>query len=245
VRVALVSDIHGNAVAFDAVLADIDRFGVDAVVCLGDVATLGPAPAAVIERLRGLGCRCVRGNHDDYLLDPSLGDGHNSSPVVRDAIDWSRDQLGPDDLAFVGSFVDGFDLALGDGRTLSLFHGSPSSNVTDLLATTPADELEGQLAGAAGQVLAGGHTHIQMVRQHRGRLLVNPGSVGMPFREYVAQTEPTFLGTVAEYAVVEADERGVGVLTRRVDVDGDALRASVGADDNPLNAALRGRWRAG
>jgi predicted phosphodiesterase len=242
VRVALVSDIHGNDVAFDAVLNDIARSEVDTIICLGDVATLGPAPAEVIQRLRELGCVCVRGNHDDYLLDAALIDDHLAIPVIQDAINWSRDQLSADDLAFVTGFIDGADIALGHGLNLTIFHGSPSSNTEDLLATTPADELDRQL-GDGGPVLAGGHTHIQMLRQHRGRVLVNPGSVGLPFREYVAAGEPTLLAGIAEYAIIDASEAGIGVTLRRVNVDRDALSASVRATEDPLGPVLRAAWR--
>ena len=67
-------------------------------------------------------------------------------------------------------------------------------------------------------MLAGGHTHIQMLRQHRGMLLVNPGSVGLPFKEYVAGRAPTLLDH-AEYATVDASHGGVSVTLRRVPVD--------------------------
>jgi predicted phosphodiesterase len=65
-RVALISDIHGNAVALEAVLADIARRRVDEIVCLGDVAAGGPQPREALERLRTLGCAVVRGNADEW-----------------------------------------------------------------------------------------------------------------------------------------------------------------------------------
>src|SRR3954454_24260598 len=133
VKVALVSDIHGNAVAFDAVLDDISDQEVDAIVCLGDVATLGPEPAEVLDRLRHLGCLCVRGNHDDYLLQPDLVDDHSETPEIREAIDWAREQLTSTDLAQVAGFVDGATLELDEGTVLTVFHGCPGSNTVDLL----------------------------------------------------------------------------------------------------------------
>jgi predicted phosphodiesterase len=60
-RVALISDIHGNLVSLEAVLADIDREGVDQIVCLGDVAGLGPQPREILARLQALGCICIMG----------------------------------------------------------------------------------------------------------------------------------------------------------------------------------------
>jgi predicted phosphodiesterase len=69
-RVALVSDIHGNEVALKAVVDEVERVGVDQIVCLGDVATLGPLPGGVIRMLRDLACPCIMGNHDAFLIDP-------------------------------------------------------------------------------------------------------------------------------------------------------------------------------
>ena len=63
-RIALISDLHGNAIALREVLRSIDEHGVDEIVCLGDVATLGVAPSEVIDTLQRLGCRCIMGNHD-------------------------------------------------------------------------------------------------------------------------------------------------------------------------------------
>src|SRR5690348_61501 len=81
-RVALISDIHSNEVALRAVVADIRRTGVDQIICLGDVANLGPAPNAVIEILAGLECPCIMGNHDEFLLDPSLVRAYNDAPRI-------------------------------------------------------------------------------------------------------------------------------------------------------------------
>lgn len=236
-RVALISDLHANAVALDAVLADIARVGVDQIICLGDVATLGPRPDLVLDRLRSLGCPCIQGNHDAFLLDPQLIHTYTEAQVVVDAVDWCRARLTSRDIDFIRSFVSTLEIALDERSTLFLFHGTPRSHMEDLLATTPPDELDVMLDGNRGTVMAGGHTHIQMLRQHRGMLMVNPGSVGLPFREYVAGGAPTLLDH-AEYATVSAAAGGVSVELHRVPVDRAALRDAVRASDNPLSAML-------
>ncbi len=85
--------------------------------------------------------------------------------------------------------------------------------------------------------MAGGHTHLQMLRQHRGMLIVNPGSVGLPFKEFVGGQTPTVLSH-AEYATVEANTSALNVNLRRVPLDKNALREAVAACDNPLRGML-------
>jgi len=231
-RIALISDIHGNQLALEHVLADARCAGVASFACLGDVATLGPRPGDVLRTLRELGCPCIAGNHDEFLVDPALVERYTKARVIVDAIAWCRDRLTADDLAFVRSFAPELDLPLPGGRRLRLFHGSPGSNVTDILATTGDDELEGLLAGRQADVMAGGHTHIQMVRQHRGTWIVNPGSVGMPFRRYVAGARPEIM-PYAEYAIVDAGGPAIAVELRRVPLDRAALRAETRAWSTP------------
>src|SRR5262245_6343065 len=98
-RVALISDLHGSTIALDAVLADIARCAVDRIVCLGDVATLGPDPKGVLERLGDLGCSCILGNHDAFMLDPGLIHTYTEAPIVVEAVDWCRARLSADELA--------------------------------------------------------------------------------------------------------------------------------------------------
>src|SRR5690349_16420767 len=99
-RVALISDLHGNEVSLQAVLRDSVDQGVDQLVCLGDVATLGPRPNAVLAALAQAGCRCILGNHDAFMIDPALIHTYSEVPEVIAAVDWCRAQLGAEELAF-------------------------------------------------------------------------------------------------------------------------------------------------
>lgn len=236
-RVALISDLHGNELALNAVLDDIARRGADQTVCLGDVATLGPRPVAVLERLQQLGCACILGNHDEFMLEPSSIESYSRIPVLLDAVAWCRAQLPRDALEFISTFQATLELPLDEHQTLFLFHGTPESNAIDLLATTPPEQLGPMLAGHHAAVMAGGHTHIQMLRQHRGGWLVNPGSVGIPFKEYVGGGPPQVLPH-AEYAIVEAVRGSLSVQLHRVALDKSELRKAALSVDNPICASL-------
>ena len=116
--VALISDIHANEIALRAVLADIGRARVDEIVCLGDVATLGPRPGAVIEILRESGCACNMGNHDEFLIEPALVDTYTGQTPVTEAVEWCRGELGREDLDFVRGFERTRQIRLDDRSTL-------------------------------------------------------------------------------------------------------------------------------
>jgi predicted phosphodiesterase len=236
VRIALVSDLHGNELAFDAVLADAKVAGFDQLVCLGDVATLGPRPGAILARLRDLRCRCVLGNHDEFMLDAALIHSYSESALIVSSVDATRATLTPAELDFIRTFERTLTL-----EGMFLFHGTPRSNMEDLLATTPAAKVDELLDGKQALVMAGGHTHLQMLRQHRGMLLVNTGSLGMPFREHASNGPPVILAH-AEYAIVDLKGGAASVDLRRVPLDKRALARQVDGWDNPLAAPLQAHY---
>ncbi|KMY69320.1 protein phosphatase [Desulfocarbo indianensis] len=227
--------------ALRAVLADLERTGVEEIVCLGDLASLGPCPRRTLALLRERNIACIQGNHDEFLLEPALAEQYSSQPMITKATLWCRQRLGRDALDFLAGLPAGLQLPLGAAGKLLLFHGSPGSNQEDILAATPPEDLDAMLEGQAAQVFAGGHTHIQMLRQHKGRLMVNPGSVGIPFLEFAQGGRPRILPH-AEYAVISANGGGVEVSLRRLALDKAELRRQAEASDLPLRDVLLGEY---
>ena len=222
-RVALISDIHGNFVSLQAVLADLAQQQVDRVICLGDVATLGPQPHEVVARLRRLNCACIMGNHDTFVLKPHLLHTYMDAPWFAESIKWCIAQLSADDLAFVQAFKPTLTVKMDANTTMLCFHGSPHSNTDIILATTPAADVDKMLAGHQATVMAGGHTHVQMLRQHNGLIILNPGSVGMPFEQMPFTGTPRILPQ-AEYAIVTWRNGVISADLRRVPIDLDAVK---------------------
>jgi predicted phosphodiesterase len=219
-RIGIFSDMHGNAVAFDAVLAALQADGVERFVCLGDVAATGPQPREVIQRLRDLGCPVVMGNTDDHLLAPIEPESGDEDLIrIRELDHWGADQLTSDERAFLASFAPTVTLPLANGGSLLCYHGTPRSFNELLLPTTPTDEVDEALEGVTATVLAGGHTHQQMLRRHRDMLILNPGSVGLPVDSVPFSTEarnPPW----AEFAVLTSgDDGSIGIALRRVPFD--------------------------
>ena len=202
-RIAIISDIHANFVALQTVLADIEKQHVDQIVCLGDVMAGGPQPREVIQRVRDLGCLIVRGNTDEWFLVPQTYDPNSEKERrLMAMLEWAMRQFAPADIEFIRAFQPRVELSLGNGKHLLGFHGSPQANTHTIWATTPDDELAHVLGDYRATVMAGGHTHAQMLRRFRDVLLVNPGSIGLPV-EVGATREKNRRVPWSEYAIVE------------------------------------------
>ena len=241
-RTALVSDVHGNAVALEALLADLERRPVDQVVTLGDIAQGGPEPALVVDRLAELGWPVVLGNADAFLLDPEAGaERPDEAQLERRA--WSVERLGPARLEAIRSYAATVEAPLGAGLTLLAFHGSPRSYDDFLFPETPDRVFRTLLGESRASVLAGGHIHLQFVRRVGDALFVNPGSVGLSYDHQQAE-EGLRADPWAAYAVVETGGEGeLEVAFRRVPVDVGALVDAVLGSGMPGADAVAARWR--
>ncbi|GIV98124.1 MAG: metallophosphoesterase [Herpetosiphonaceae bacterium] len=227
-RIAVISDIHGNCVALDAALADIRRDQVDHLVCLGDAIQGGPQPAEVVARLRDLGCPVVMGNADAWLLSGEET-GHEDIPAERlrkmeQVRQWSLAQLSDDDRAFIAQFQPTVQILLEEGCSLLCFHGSPASFDDVILPTTPEEAFQAFLGPHLPQIMTGGHTHLQQIRRigASDSFFFNPGSIGLAYSHQ--QSEGDFRADPwAEYAILTADSGRLALEFRRVLYDTDTL----------------------
>jgi len=240
-RIALISDIHGNLPALEAVLADIDRLQPDHIVCLGDVAAFGPQPHQTLARLRELNPAIIMGNTDAWLFDPQPYATHDEkSQLITEIGIWASEQLTEDDRAFIRSFRPFIKLPLDANADLLCYHGSPHSFDDIIHATTPEAELDAMFSGHQALILAGGHTHQPFLRRYRSSYLVNPGSVGLSF-EYLPDGG-TRNQARAEYALLEWSDGRLSVDFRRVSYDLGALIAAVHACDMPHQDLWIEQW---
>ena len=170
-RVAAISDIHGNLPALEAVLDEIERAGVDAIVVAGDTVS-GPWAAEVFDRLVTSGALIVRGNADRLGLEGDEG------PLGI----WSAERLGDDRLATVATWPLTLEVEVaGLGRVL-VCHSTPASDEAIYTRITPDDELGRLFADVDADVVVCGHTHMQYDRAlPGGPRVVNAGSVGFPY----------------------------------------------------------------
>jgi len=221
-RIGLISDIHGNLLALEAVLEALEEERIDQIICLGDVA-VGPFAGETAKRIRQLGCPTIRGNWDDWMAggEPPCRGGEVCRMLLEMGSFWSA-QLDADDLAFLAGLQETLELELGDGRNAVIFHGSPRSFNEPILGGTPTEELEHMLGPLEAPIMIAGHTHVQMVRRLPFSVLVNPGSVGLPFREWPVATARVCRW--AEFAVLDYDTEGtLEIQLRRTPYDVDAF----------------------
>jgi putative phosphoesterase len=241
-RIALISDVHGNDVAFAAVVDDLRRLGVDSVVSLGDVAQGGAQPPETLDRLRELGAWTVMGNSDAFLLEVPTDSPEPVTERQLEVREWTLGLLDGQHLSFMSSFEPTVEIEAGSSRILC-FHGSPGSYDDVLLAEWEGATLAPFEARGQFDLLAGGHTHTQWTRRIGSSLFVNPGSVGLAYDRH--QPDDDFsLAPVAEYAIVFVDDLGLSVEFRSVPFSLDELRAAVLASGRPYAEDFIGEWRS-
>ena len=240
-RVALISDMHGNAVALRTVLEDIEREDVDLIVSLGDVAQGGPQPRECVDILRELGCPCVYGNSDDFLITLDLG----AEPVedderrerLLDTGRWSQEQLGADGLEFLGSFESTVEVDV-DGTSLVCCHATPQSNEDVILPDTPRVDAERMIGNPTAQAVAAGHVHLQWLRRFSNLLWFCVGSVGLVYEHKDPIDDVPFLPW-CEFALFSE----AGVDFRRIPFDVDELLAAARANDFPDVERYAATWQ--
>ncbi|AWB28594.1 metallophosphoesterase family protein [Halococcoides cellulosivorans] len=213
-EIALVSDIHGNRVALDAVREDMPA--VDEVVCAGDVVGYNPWPAAAVEWVRSESIPTVMGNHDRAV---ATGDTPRFNDMALAGVEYAREVLADDQIDWLGS-LPAVTTAV-DGR-VRIVHGHPDDPDRYVYAeSVTASILDSE------DLLVLGHTHVPFVREFEDGLVVNPGSVGQP-----RDGDPG-----AAYAVVDLDARTVE--HHRVSYDVGAVIDAVEEAGLPRRIATR------
>jgi putative phosphoesterase len=225
-RIAVISDMHGNDLAFEAVDADIKDQNVDQIVCLGDAIQGGPQPAEVVRRLRRMNCPVVMGNADAWLISgEETGEEGIPPERLRKMVEirlWSLSQLTEDDINFISKFQPTVSIKMEAELDLLCFHGSPASFDDIILPAAPEEEFKKFLGPYTGKILTGGHTHAQQLRRIGDLFFFNPGSVGFTYSH--DQPEGQFYADPwAEYAILTAEKGKIRVEFRRIPFDAEAL----------------------
>lgn len=252
-RVAILGDIHGNAIALDAVLSDIEaQGGVDSYWLLGDYCAMGPDPVGVLEKISKLpNASFIYGNTDHYLthnLRPGLTAEHVlTNPALlprfvelRESFSWSQGAVtGGGWLPWLTALPLEVRLTLPDGTRVLLVHASPGNADDDRMYPNRTDaELKSVVAGCEADLICVGHTHWVIDRTVTGVRILNPSSLSDPFMPDLK----------AGYMLLEADSAGYQVHLRRVDYDREAVVEQLHQRRHPaadfVSLFLRGQMQA-
>lgn len=178
-RYAIISDIHGNLPALEAVLEDINHQGVDEIICLGDIANIGPHPTECIDVIRNLGCVTIQGNHELYMLGDILPEEWTTCPTWS-PVRWSIAQLKQDHLDFIANLPFKHELP-DDGLAATLFtHASLHDQFWGFYPEMSEEDAAIGMNGHDNITLFCAHTHRQLYRTYANSVIINVGSVGMP-----------------------------------------------------------------
>lgn len=254
-KLAVLSDVHGNLVALDAALADLEAAGdVDKIWILGDLAVFGTRPVECIRRVRELQVRydegvvqVIGGNTDRYLVTgerPSFHRANDAGSLAklvrflsqRDAIvNWNRESLSWEDYEFLAKIIGReVDLKAGGYGHVIGYHGTPGDDEGMLAPDTPDEEARDSLLDREGRMGIGGHTHLQMDRDLGDWRAVNVGSVGMSFD----------MPGKAQWGLFTFEDGAAHVDLRAVPFDVDAYLADLDAVNYPAPEWVAGRFRA-
>ncbi len=227
-RIALLSDIHGNDIALRAVLEHIEeQGGVAATWILGDLVALGHAPVKVLEMLREVpNVKIIRGNTDSYICNdtrprPSLDDVKADINLLKQLVEvegnfsWSKGAVTSAGwLAWLSRLPIEYRDKLPDGTQVLCVHASPGTeDGSGIRESMSQGEIEHLLLGAKEKLICVGHTHRPFRMTVNGKDIVNPGSISNPLGKDVR----------ASYAILETSELGYDIELLRVDYDQQAV----------------------
>ncbi|GAB4314549.1 MAG: metallophosphoesterase family protein [Phototrophicales bacterium] len=255
-RLAVLSDIHGNWHAYEAVLADLESVGeIDVIWYLGDYAAFGPRPAECIRQVQAhqkeLGedkVKVIGGNTDRYLVTgerfvmPPAADEqafrrlHRARTTTDALLNWNLEQLTWEDYQFLASTL-GKETSLkvpGYGHVIG-YHAVPGNDEAMLRPDTPEEEAADYLLDREGILAIGGHIHVQMDRQLGRWRVINVGSIGMSFD----------MPGKAQWGLFTFEDNHVTVELRAIDYDVDAALKDMQATDYPAPEWAARRLREG
>ncbi len=226
-KIAVLSDIHANLPALEAVWRDLEALAPDEVYHLGDLVGYNPYPEEAVDFVRRRGLPGIRGNYDLAVAAkvPDPASAYLKEPISPNgwaAYRWSESHVPENDREYLLGLPERIDLEI-EGHRLTLVHGSPDDVREYLYPDTPEERLAEAVASAGCDLLLCGHTHRPMIRKAGRGLVINPGSVGKP-----KDGDPR-----AGYLVLTLTPDGIEPEIRRVEYDLATVARTILATDLP------------
>jgi len=228
-KLAFISDIHGNAIALDAVLNDIKQRNVDEIFVLGDICYRGPEPQRSLDIVRSLNVDVIKGNADEWVVR-----GIEEGEVPEDVYsmmdkerDWTVSKLNDESIKFLKELPTELNLEF-ESIKIHAFHATPTS----LFDVVPPDESDEKLMESIlmneADIYIYGHIHKPYVRFITGKCIVNTGSVGLPFDGL----------SRSSYAIVEIEDENIQASIVRVSYEVNKVIKQFDESDYPNNELM-------
>lgn len=238
-RYAFISDIHGNAVALEAVLDDIKKKSIDRIVVLGDICFRGPEPKRALELVQSHSADVIRGNADEWMV---RGIRKNEVPpaafetMVRER-EWGVSQLSQEDITYLTQLPASLTFIANEKAAIHVFHATPDS-LFDIVPPDGSGDLIKQqfhFESTPEQILVYGHIHQAYIRYIDGKTVINTGSAGIPF-DGLAQPS---------YSIVEVGEKVISTSIERVSYDVEKVIEQYNESGYPNAEQMNGVIRSG
>jgi putative phosphoesterase len=208
-KIAFISDIHGNAVALDHVLSDIHKKKVDKIYVLGDICYRGPEPKRSIELIRALRTEVIKGHADEWIVRGVLQGEvpDNALEMMNLERDWTISQLESSDLEYLENLPSQIRLNI-EGISINIFHATPVSLFEFVQPHLDDETIKVKLMTSIedAQIYIYAHIHKPFIRYTQGKIVINTGSVGLPFDGLA----------MASYAIVEIADGIIRTSIERV-----------------------------
>ncbi len=209
---AVISDIHSNLEALEAVLKKIERDGIKTVLCAGDIVGYGPNPNEAVDLVRSKCSAVVCGNHDANI------DLHNIgwfSHAAAEALRWTRNNLSRENAEYLLGLKDRWKGHIG-GRGIYMVHGSPKDRVYEYVyPDIPETRAREWLRNTRSNILILGHTHIPFIKKLGIRAIFNPGSVGQP-RDGDSRAGYAIVNTKQPFITIKRVEYGIEKTAEKI-----------------------------
>lgn len=220
-KLGLISDVHANIVALEAVMKKLEEYEVDTIICLGDVVGYGPSPNEVIELLRKKRVLCTLGGSDERVAFDFIG-ARRRRGVADKTIEWTHTVIEKANLNYLRSLPVQARLRTPVGRLRYFHSGLNSPGETLKIGETVAEQVQ-VLEDCRCKILAIGKSHVPYSKKLPSGWIINPGSVGLTLNG-----EPG-----ADYAILDISKNDVDVIMGKVEYDYSSVNFEIVAWDLP------------
>ncbi len=237
-KIALISDIHGNTVALKQVLADARKNKADQIICLGDSFINGANPVGTLHMLREENIPSVRGNTEDFICDAYRSKCaserfNNLKEPLQQTVAWCAENFSEEDISYLESLPLTRNIELPHNLSLLCYHATPNANI-EILRENSENELFEQLTkDFSADFYAGGHTHTPYIKKYMGKTFLNPGCLGIPIAK-IDEEKKLSLYSGAEYMMLDVTPEGdIDIQIKRIHMAKEELLALVMESEMP------------